>query len=115
MTHNPSQKPPAWTGMSAREDEGNPSLTKLGRGVRDAVATRSVRERGCEPILAFAILLLGLSSAAPEPDYSRYFTDYPHAADGGAASSLIEIESSTGRADRLTVAALAARRSRSKR
>ena len=44
------------------------------------------------PILAFAILLLGLSSAAPEPDYSRYFTDYPHAADGGAASSLIEIE-----------------------
>lgn len=58
------------------------------------------------PILAFAILLLGLSSAAPEPDYSRYFTDYPHAADGGAASSLIEIESSTGRTDRLTVASL---------
>lgn len=58
------------------------------------------------PILAFAILLLGLSGAAPEPDYSRYFTDYPHSADGGAASSLIEIESSTGRTDRLTVASL---------
>ena len=58
------------------------------------------------PILAFAILLLGLSEAAPEPDYSRYFTDYPHAADGGAASSLIEIELSTGRTDRLTVASL---------
>ncbi len=58
------------------------------------------------PILAFAILLLGLSGAAPEPDYSRYFTDHPHAVDGGAASSLIEIESSTGRTDRLTVASL---------
>jgi transglycosylase-like protein with SLT domain len=58
------------------------------------------------PILAFAILLLGLSRAALEPDYSRYFTDYPHAMDGGAATSLIEIESSTGRADRLTVASL---------
>ena len=58
------------------------------------------------PILAFVILLLGLSGAAPEPDYSRYFTDYPHSADGGAASSLIEIESSTGRTDRLTVASL---------
>lgn len=57
-------------------------------------------------ILAFAILLLGLSGAAPEPDYSRYFTDYPHSADGGAASSLIEIESSTGRTDRLSVASL---------
>lgn len=56
------------------------------------------------PILAFAILLLWLSRAAPEPDYSHYFNDYPHAA--GAASSLIEIESSTGRADRLSVASL---------
>jgi hypothetical protein len=56
------------------------------------------------PLLAFAILLLGLSRAAPEPDYSRYFDDNPHAA--GAASSLIEIESSTGRANRLSVASL---------
>ncbi len=58
------------------------------------------------PILAFAILLLWLSRAAPEPDYSRYLTDYPHAAGGGVTSSLIEIESSTGRADRLSVASL---------
>jgi soluble lytic murein transglycosylase-like protein len=57
-------------------------------------------------ILAFAILLLWLSHAAPEPDYSRYFTDYPHAAASGAASSLIEVESSTGRTDRLAVASL---------
>jgi len=57
------------------------------------------------PILAFAILLVGLSSAAPEPDYSSYFTDYLRAA-GRKATSLIEIESSTGRADRLTVASL---------
>lgn len=56
------------------------------------------------PILAFAILLLWLTRAAPEPDYSRYLTDYPHAA--GVASSLIEIESSTGRADRLSMASL---------
>jgi hypothetical protein len=56
------------------------------------------------PILAFAILLLGLSRAAPEPDYSRYFNAYPHFA--SAASSLIEIESSTGRSDRLSVASL---------
>jgi hypothetical protein len=56
-------------------------------------------------ILAFALLLLWLSDAAPEPDYSRYFTDYPHAA-GGAASSFIEIESSTSRTDRLVVASL---------
>lgn len=56
------------------------------------------------PILTFAILLLGLSRAAPEPDYSRYFNDYPHFA--GGASSLLEIESSTGRTDRLSVASL---------
>lgn len=56
------------------------------------------------PILAFAILLLSLSRAAPEPDYSHYFNDYPHVAN--AASSLIEIESSTGRADRLSVPSL---------
>ncbi len=56
------------------------------------------------PILAFAILLLWLSRTAPEPDYSHYFNDYPHAA--GGASSLIEIESSTGRTDRLAVASL---------
>ena len=54
------------------------------------------------PILAFAILLLALSSAAPEPDYSAYFNDYFLAA-GPGGPSLIEIESSIGRTDRLTI------------
>jgi soluble lytic murein transglycosylase-like protein len=53
------------------------------------------------PILVVTILLLGLSAAAPEPDYSSYFTDYLHAADRTAEASFIEIESSIGRADRL--------------
>jgi hypothetical protein len=56
------------------------------------------------PILTFGILLLGLSSAAPEADYSSYyFADYLPAAGGNAAPSLVEIESSTGRTDRLAV------------
>ena len=58
------------------------------------------------PMLAFAILLLGLSRAAPEPDYSRFFTDYLHSTGGEAASPLIETESSAGRADQLSVAPL---------
>ncbi len=59
------------------------------------------------PMLAFAILLLGFSSAAPEADYSSYyFTDYLRPSGGNAAPSLVEIESSTGRADRLAVASL---------
>jgi len=57
-------------------------------------------------IIALAILLLGLGRAAPEPDYSPYFDDYLHSAGRHTAPSLIEIESSTGRADRLTVASL---------
>ncbi len=57
-------------------------------------------------ILAFAIVLLSLSSAAPEPDYSSYIKDYLHAAGADWRSSLIEIESSTGRTDRLAVASL---------
>jgi hypothetical protein len=55
--------------------------------------------------LAFAILLLGLSSAAPEPKYSSLHADDFHAAAGNASASLIEIESSTGRTDRLAGAA----------
>ncbi len=58
------------------------------------------------PILAFAILLAALSSAAPEPEYSAFFADYLQAEGGNAVPSLIEIESSTGRTDRLAVAAL---------
>jgi len=57
------------------------------------------------PLLAFAILLLGLSGAAPEPEYSSFFADYLRG-DGNAVPSLIEIESSTGRTNRLTFAAL---------
>jgi hypothetical protein len=55
--------------------------------------------------LAFAILLFGLSGAAPEPEYSSLYANDFHAAAGHASASLIEIESSTGRADRLTGAA----------
>jgi soluble lytic murein transglycosylase-like protein len=58
------------------------------------------------PILAFAILLLALSSAAPEPEYASFVTYYLHAAGGNAVPALIEIESSIGRADRLAIASL---------
>jgi len=57
------------------------------------------------PTLAFAILLLGLTGAAPEPDYSSYFAGYLYPSADAADASLIEIESSVGRADRLVVAA----------
>jgi len=58
------------------------------------------------PILALAILLLGLSSAAPEPEYSSLLADSFHLAIGTSAPSLIEIESSTAKADREIVLAL---------
>jgi len=52
------------------------------------------------PILAFVLLLLAMSSAAPEPEYSQLRhgllqTDRP-----GSFTSLVEIESATGRGDR---------------
>jgi hypothetical protein len=52
------------------------------------------------PLLAFAILMLGLSTAAPEPEYSRLLRGAFHAERNGAYTSLVEIESSTGRGDR---------------
>lgn len=52
------------------------------------------------PLLAFAILMLGLSTAAPEPEYSRLLRGTFHAERDGAYTSLVEIESSTGRGDR---------------
>src|SRR5271155_1409625 len=58
--------------------------------------------------LAFGILLLGLGSAAPEPEFTSLIGDF-HKADGGASPALVEIESSTGRANRLSVVALAPR------
>jgi hypothetical protein len=57
-------------------------------------------------MLAFGILLLGLSSnGAPEPEFTSLIGVF-HKADGGAAPSPVEIESSTGRGDRLSVVAL---------
>lgn len=55
------------------------------------------------PIITFAILLLGLSSAAPEPEYPSLLTAYAEHADG-LLPPLVEIE--FGRADRLSLAAL---------
>ena len=54
-------------------------------------------------VIAFALLLFGMSSAAPEPDYYSYADGNLAAAGGTETPSLIEIESSTGRADRLSV------------
>jgi Transglycosylase SLT domain len=53
-------------------------------------------------IIACGIILLGLNGTAHEP---AYFST----ANGRAASPLVEIDSSTGRSDRLTVATLAPR------
>lgn len=52
------------------------------------------------PLLAFAILMLGLSNATPEPEYSQLLRGRFHALQNGAVTSLVEIESSTGRGDR---------------
>jgi len=50
--------------------------------------------------------MLGLNGAAPEPEYPSLFADYARAPDKNADRSLIQIESSTGRADRLSLTAL---------
>jgi len=50
-------------------------------------------------------LLLGLNNAAPEPEYSTLVGGYL-TKDGSSVPSLVEIESSTGRSDRLDVAPL---------
>jgi hypothetical protein len=58
-------------------------------------------------ILALAILLLGLSSAIPEPEYSSsQLFDAFQLVGTRSTPSLIEIESSIGKGDRLVVAAL---------
>jgi hypothetical protein len=56
--------------------------------------------------LAFAILLLALSSAAPEPEYFSLYAGNFRTADGTTGAALIQIESSVGRADRLSLAPL---------
>ena len=67
--------------------EGNLSLTTLDGVAETPSRTRSVRERGCARSYAFGILLLGLTSAAPEPEYSSLFAEYAH--DAGADSPLV--------------------------
>jgi len=59
-------------------------------------------------MLAFGLLLLGLGNGAPEPEFAS-LTGVFHKANGGTSPSLVEIEISTGRADRLSVVALAPR------
>ena len=57
-------------------------------------------------LLALIILLLGIVSAVPEPDYASLFGD-GSLGDGSLGDrSLVEIEASTSRGDRLNVAAL---------
>jgi Transglycosylase SLT domain len=52
------------------------------------------------PVLALAILLLGLGNAAPEPEYPALMADYLQQP-GAAVQPFVEIESSIGRSDRL--------------
>ncbi len=54
-------------------------------------------------IIACGIVLLGLNGTAHEPEYGSLFSDHFAAANGRSASTLVEIDSSTGRGDRLTV------------
>ena len=56
------------------------------------------------PILVFALLLLGLASATPEPEYTLLLGDKSHGSN--PAGALVEIESSVGRTDRLALAEL---------
>ncbi len=51
--------------------------------------------------LALIILLLGLGTAAPEPEYSSLIADYVRATGGSGPPAMIEIESATSRGDRL--------------
>jgi hypothetical protein len=57
-------------------------------------------------IVMLGILLLGLNSAAREPEYSSLLAEYAHDAGADSLSTLVEIDSSTGKGDRLAVAAL---------
>jgi hypothetical protein len=50
--------------------------------------------------------MLGLNGAAPEPEYPSLFADYTRTPEKNADLSLVQIESSTGRTDRLSLTAL---------
>jgi hypothetical protein len=53
--------------------------------------------------LVLAILWLGLGSASPEPKYDSIMADSVHTASGTPFPSLVDIESATGKSDRLDV------------
>jgi hypothetical protein len=53
------------------------------------------------PMLALAMLLLAMSSAAPEPEFSQLLHRLLQTDQEGASRPLVEIESATGRGDRL--------------
>jgi soluble lytic murein transglycosylase-like protein len=52
------------------------------------------------PMLAFALLLLAMSSAAPEPEYTQLLRGSLQTEQGSSFASLVQIETSTGRGDR---------------
>jgi soluble lytic murein transglycosylase-like protein len=56
--------------------------------------------------LAATILMLGLYSAVPEPEYVWLTGENLHSRDGGALPSPVEIESMAHRSDRLAIAAV---------
>jgi Transglycosylase SLT domain len=57
-------------------------------------------------LIACGIVLLGLNGTAHEPDYASRFSQHFATTDDRSAGPLVEIDSATGRSDRLTVASL---------
>ncbi len=57
-------------------------------------------------ILALGIFMLGLNSAAPEPEYSSLLGQYFHITRATAHASLVSLESSIGRGDQAVASAL---------
>jgi Transglycosylase SLT domain len=57
-------------------------------------------------IIACGFILLGLNGTAHEPEYAARFSEYFATASDRSVSTLVEIDSSTGRSDRLDVASL---------
>jgi hypothetical protein len=110
--HNPSKKPPRSGVIRELSRDLYCALTNLRRfnhvqrRRKAAVAgTWSVKKGGAmRAIVACGLILLGLNGTAHEPEYAARFADYFATAKNRAA--LVEIDSSTGRSDRLTVAAL---------
>jgi hypothetical protein len=75
---------------------------------REAPRRRYSVGSGMRAFLALTILLLGVGSAAPEAEYGSLIGDYFHDSKSYSLPSLIEIETSTGRTDRLAVAGVQA-------